>query len=83
MNDPNIDMTGWDFDDNCVESVEKLRLRNPKKGERVYLISVNEGQMEGGEILLELKNLGLLMMAGLSSPPMLRTFFMLGLILMK
>ena len=47
-NNPNSDMTGWDFDDNCVGSIEKLRLRNPKKGERVYLISVNEGQMEGG-----------------------------------
>ena len=47
-NDPNSDMTGWDFNDNCVGSIEKLRLRNPKKGERVYLISVNEGQMEGG-----------------------------------
>ncbi|MBO7706756.1 MAG: right-handed parallel beta-helix repeat-containing protein [Acinetobacter sp.] len=39
-NDPNVDMTGWRFDDNTVESVaDLLAIQNPKNGSRVYVKS--------------------------------------------
>lgn len=39
-NDPNVNMTGWRFDDNTVESIaDLLAIQNPKNGSRVYIKS--------------------------------------------
>lgn len=45
---------------NGVESIAALRLLNPpKKGERVYLVSVNLGQNEGGGVFVSTQKAGL------------------------
>lgn len=37
-NDPNVNMTGWRFDDNTVESIaDMLAIANPKKGMSVFV----------------------------------------------
>ena len=49
-NDPNVDMTGWRFDDNTVESIADLMtIQNPKDGQVVFLESYNAGQGNGGD----------------------------------
>ena len=59
VNDPNVDMTGWDFDDNSVSSIAKLRLRGAKKDQRIYLTSVNEDQGAGGGDFVATQKAGL------------------------
>lgn len=70
VNDPNVDMTGWEFDDNSVVNIEKLRQRGAKKGQRIYLISANDGQGEGGGEFIATQKSGLVDDGGLiiSSP---------------
>ncbi|MEG0407230.1 MAG: hypothetical protein RR623_00015 [Bacilli bacterium] len=37
-NDPNVDMTGWEFNDNTVESIaDLLAIQNPKDGQTVFV----------------------------------------------
>ena len=70
VNDPNMDMTGWDFDDDSVSNINKLRLKSAKKGQKVYLISANEGQGDGGGEFIATQKSGLVDDGGLiiSSP---------------
>lgn len=47
--DPNVDMTGWMFDDNTVESIADLiAIQNPKDGQVVHTKSYHEGINKGG-----------------------------------
>ena len=49
VNDPNVNMTGWRFDDNTVESIaDLLAIPNPKDGSRVYVKSYHAGLNKGG-----------------------------------
>lgn len=48
-NDPNINMTGWSFDDNAVESIaDLLAIQNPKDGSYVFVKSYHLGLGRGG-----------------------------------
>lgn len=69
-NDPNTEMTGWGFDDDSVSNINKLRLKSAKKGQKVYLISANEGQGDGGGEFIATQKSGLVDDGGLiiSSP---------------
>lgn len=43
-NDPNVNMTGWKFDDNTFESIaDMLAIENPKDGMRVFVKSYHAG----------------------------------------
>ena len=47
VNNPNVDMTGWVFDDNTVESIADLiAIQNPKNGSRVYVKAYRSGRAE-------------------------------------
>ena len=44
VNNPNVDMTGWRFDDNTVESiVEMMAINNPKNKQSVFVKSKDGG----------------------------------------
>lgn len=48
-NDPNVDMTGWRFDDNTVESIaDLLAIPNPKNGSRVFVKSFHDKSKYNG-----------------------------------
>lgn len=48
-NDPNVDMTGWMFDDNTVESIADLiAIQNPKDGQVKCVKSYHTGVNKGG-----------------------------------
>lgn len=47
--DPNVDMTGWKFNDNTVESIaELLAIPSPKNNQREYIKSYYAGENRGG-----------------------------------
>ena len=49
VNDPNVDMSGWRFDDNAAASIADLTsIQNPKEGQLVYVKSYHEGLRKGG-----------------------------------
>ena len=48
--DPNVNMTGWRFDDNTVESIADLiAITNPKEGQVVFVKSYKSDQAQGGD----------------------------------
>ena len=54
-NDPNVDMTGWRFDDNTVESIaDLLAIQNPKDGQVVFVqhYDLAQGLFGGGGIFV-------------------------------
>lgn len=51
VNNPNVDMTGWRFDDNVVESIaDLLAIPNPKDGQVAYAKSYHDGLNKGGDL---------------------------------
>lgn len=50
VNNPNVDMTGWKFNDNTVESIaDLLAIQNPKDGQVTYAKSYLAGLNKGGD----------------------------------
>ena len=49
VNNPNVDMTGWGFDDNTVESIaDLLAIQNPKNGQVVFVKQYYSDQIGRG-----------------------------------
>lgn len=53
VNDPNVDMTGWEFSDTTYKSInDMLEIESPKNGQRVYVESYNDGLGVGGKFFI-------------------------------
>ena len=60
VTDPNVNMTGWSFDDDNVGSVDALRSLDPKsKGRKVCLLSYRQGSWMGGGDFVATQKAGL------------------------
>lgn len=58
--DPNVDMTGWKFNDNTVDSIaDLLAIENPKDGMRVFVKSFHVGLNLGGSDFFAKEKTGL------------------------
>lgn len=60
-NNPNVDMTGWKFNDNIVESIaDMVAIQNPKNGQTIETKSYYEGLGKGGsKYIFDLSKVGI------------------------